>query len=115
VQPVWVLSVDLQTKTATFQSGLSDAAKSARGAFTQIKEGSGEMGREVSGNMMEARHGVILLGEEFGIHLPRGVTTFLASIGPIGAAKRLARIRRTQRSGCTSGGSLSISHQCRPA
>jgi hypothetical protein len=90
VQPVWVLSVDLQTKTATFQSGLSDAAKSARGAFTEIKSGSGEMGREVSGNMMEARHGVILLGEEFGIHLPRGVTTFLASIGPVGAAMEAA-------------------------
>jgi hypothetical protein len=38
--------------------------------------------------MMEARHGVILLGEEFGIHLPRGVTSFLASIGPVGAAMR---------------------------
>jgi hypothetical protein len=25
MQPVWVLSVDLQTKTATFQSGLADA------------------------------------------------------------------------------------------
>ena len=82
--------MDLQTKTATFQSGLSDAAKSARGAFSQIKEGSGDMGRAVSGNMMEARHGVILLGEEFGIHLPRGVTTFLASIGPVGAAMEAA-------------------------
>jgi hypothetical protein len=90
MQPVWVLSVDLQTKTATFQSGLSDAAKSARGAFSEIKQGSGEMGREVSGNMMEARHGVILLGEEFGVHLPRGVTSFLASIGPVGAAMEAA-------------------------
>ena len=90
MQPVWVLSVDLQTKTATFQSGLSDAAKSARGAFTQIQSGSGEMGRAVSGNMSEARHGVILLGEEFGIHLPRGVTSFLASIGPVGAAMEAA-------------------------
>jgi len=90
MQPVWVLSVDLQTKTATFQSGLSDAAKSARGAFTEIKGGSGEMGRAVSGNMMEARHGVMLLGEEFGIHLPRALTSFIASIGPIGAAMEAA-------------------------
>jgi len=90
MQPVWVLSVDLQTKTATFQSGLSDAAKSARGAFSQIKSGAGDMGREVSGSMGEARHGVILLGEEFGIHLPRGVTSFLASIGPVGAAMEAA-------------------------
>ncbi len=90
MQPVWVLSVDLQTKTATFQSGLSDAAKSARGAFTQIKSGAGEMGREVSGNMMEARHGVMMLGEEFGIHLPRAVAGFLASMGPVGAAMEAA-------------------------
>ena len=86
MQPVWVLSVDLQTKTATFQTGLSDAARAARGAFTDIKGGSNEMGRSVGGNMMEARHGVMLLGEEFGVHLPRALTSFIASIGPIGAA-----------------------------
>jgi hypothetical protein len=69
---------------------MAEAAKSARGAFTDIKTGSGEMGREVGGNMMEARHGVMLLGEEFGIHLPRALTTFIASIGPIGAAMEAA-------------------------
>ena len=90
MQPVWVLSVDLQTKTATFQSGLGDAARSARGAFNEIKGGSGDMGRAVSGNMMEARHGVMLLGEEFGVHLPRALTSFIASIGPIGAAMEAA-------------------------
>jgi hypothetical protein len=89
-QPVWVLSVDLQTKTATFQSGMADAARSARESFTEIKSGAGEMGRATSGSMMEARHGVMLLGEEFGLHLPRGVTTFLASLGPVGAAMEAA-------------------------
>jgi hypothetical protein len=89
-QPVWVLSVDLQTKTATFQSGMADAAKSARGAFTDIKSGSSEMAGEVGGNMAEARHGVMMLGEEFGVHLPRGLTTFIASIGPVGAAMEAA-------------------------
>jgi len=89
-QPVWILSVDLQTKTATFQSGLSDAAKGARSAFTDIKSGSGEMGRAVSGNMGEARHSVMMLGEEFGVHIPRALTSFIASIGPIGAALEAA-------------------------
>jgi hypothetical protein len=51
-QPVWVLSVDLQTKTATFSTGMADAARSARGAFTDIKQGGDEMGRAVSGSMM---------------------------------------------------------------
>jgi hypothetical protein len=90
MQPVWVLSVDLQTKTATFQSGLSEAARSARGAFTDIKAGAGDMGRATSGHMMEARHGVVLLGEEFGVHLPRALTSFIASIGPVGAAMEAA-------------------------
>ena len=90
MQPVWVLSVDLQTKTATFQSGLAGAAKSARGAFTEIKTGANEMGRTTSGSMMEARHGVMLLGEEFGVHLPRGLTMFISSLGPVGAAMEAA-------------------------
>jgi hypothetical protein len=88
--PVWTLSVDLQTKTATFQSGMSDAAKAARGSFNEIKEGAREMGRETSYSMMEARHGIMLLGEEFGVHLPRGVTSFLATLGPVGAAMEAA-------------------------
>jgi len=89
-QPVWTLSVDLQTKTATFTSGMSDAAKGARSSFSEIKEGAREMGRETSGSMMEARHGVMLLGEEFGIRLPRALTSFIASIGPVGAAMEAA-------------------------
>jgi hypothetical protein len=89
-QPVWVLSVDLQTKTATFQTGLADAAKSARGAFTDIKGGASEMGGAVSYSTMEARHSVMLLGEEFGVHLPRALTSFIAGLGPIGPALEAA-------------------------
>lgn len=89
-QPVWVLSVDLQTKTATFQSGMAEAARSARGAFTDIKSGADNMGRATGSSMMEARHGVMLLAEEFGIHLPRALTMFVSSIGPIGAAMEAA-------------------------
>jgi hypothetical protein len=89
-QPVWVLSVDLQTKTATFQSGMGDAAKSARGAFNDIQQGASGMSSHVGSSMTEARHGVMLLGEEFGIHLPRALTSFIASIGPVGAAMEAA-------------------------
>jgi chemotaxis protein histidine kinase CheA len=96
-QPVWTLSVDLQTKTATFQTGMAEAAQSARGAFKDIQQSSNEMAggvEEASGrvgySMTEARHGVMMLGEEFGIHLPRGLTTFIASLGPVGAAMEAA-------------------------
>jgi hypothetical protein len=96
-QPVWTLSVDLQTKTATFQTGMAEAAQSARGAFSDIKQSANEMAdgvEQASGrtnySMTEARHGVMMLGEEFGIHLPRGLTTFIASLGPVGAAMEAA-------------------------
>jgi hypothetical protein len=89
-QPVWTLSVDLQTKTATFQSGMSDAAKAAKSSFQEIKSGAAEMGRTTSGSMMEARHGVMLLGEEFGVHLPRGITMFLSSLGPVAGVMEAA-------------------------
>ena len=96
-QPVWTLSVDLQTKTATFTSGLADAARSARGSFDEIKDGARQMSAGVKGasgevnySMMEARHSVMILGEEFGAHLPRALTTFVASLGPIGPALEAA-------------------------
>lgn len=55
-QPVWVLSVDLQTKTATFQSGLADAAKTARGAFRDISSASGEMAESLGKHSVDVRH-----------------------------------------------------------
>jgi hypothetical protein len=88
--PVWILSVDLQAKTATFQTGMSDAARSARGAFDDIGSGAEGMGRRMGRGMTEARHSVMMLGEEFGIHIPRALAGFIASLGPIGAALEAA-------------------------
>ena len=89
-QPVWVLSVDLQTKTATFQSGMADAAKSARGAFTEIKSGSEEMGGHISSNMFASRHAIMAVSEAFGVQMPRAITALLVHIGPLGAALEAA-------------------------
>src|SRR5271170_4665472 len=82
-QPVWVLSVDLQTKTATFQSGMAEAARTARGSFTEIKTGSAAMGREISTNMFESRHAIMATAEAFGVTVPRALTAFATSIGPV--------------------------------
>jgi hypothetical protein len=89
-QPVWVLSVDLQTKTATFQSGMADAAKSARGAFTEIKSGATEMGGHVSTNMFASRHAIMAVSEAFGDTMPRAITALIVHIGPLGAALEAA-------------------------
>jgi|HubBroStandDraft_5_1064220.scaffolds.fasta_scaffold16396_2 hypothetical protein len=48
------------------------------------------MGGEVGYSMTEARHSVMLLGEEFGVHLPRALSSFIASLGPVGAAMEMA-------------------------
>lgn len=88
--PVWVLSVDLQTKTATFQTGMAEAAKAARGSFSDIKSGAADMGGRTSYSMMEARHSVMMLGEEFGVRLPRSLSMFIAGLGPIGPALEAA-------------------------
>jgi hypothetical protein len=89
-QPVWVLSVDLTTKTASFQTGMAEAAKTARGAFSEIGGGAQRMAGETGGSMREAREGVRLLGEEFGIKLPRALSSFVAELGPVGEAMEAA-------------------------
>lgn len=88
--PVWQLSVNLETKTAVFTSGLADAAKAARTSFQDIKQGASEMGASTRGSMMEARHSVMMLGEEFGVHVPRGIAMFITSLGPVAAAMEAA-------------------------
>jgi hypothetical protein len=88
--PVWVLFVDLQTRTASFQTELVEAARAARTTFADIRKGSNDMGRAVGTNMFEARHDVMLPGEEFGVRLPRALTAFIPSIGTAGAAMEAA-------------------------
>ncbi len=89
-QPVWVLSVDLQTKTATFQSGMADAAKTAKGAFTDIKGGASEMSGHVTTNMFASRHAIMAVSEAFGDTMPRAITALLVHLGPLGAALEAA-------------------------
>jgi hypothetical protein len=89
-QSVWVLSVDLQAKTATFQSGMADAAKSACGSFNDIKTGSSEMGGHVQTNMFASRHAIMAVSEAFGDTMPRAITALIVHIGPLGAALEAA-------------------------
>jgi len=59
--PVWVLSVNLETKTAAFTSGLSDAARNARSSFQDISAGAGEMGGRVGKAGLDVRHALGLV------------------------------------------------------
>ena len=88
--PVWVLSVDVQTKTASFTSGMGDAAKSARGSFKEIESSAKGMGEGARMGMERAREGVELLAEQMGVRMPRALTEFMAGLGPMAAAIQMA-------------------------
>lgn len=79
-------SVDVEAKTATFKGDMGDAAKSARKSFTDIEHGAAGMSESTRMSMTDAREGVMLLGEQFGVRLPRALTTFLAELGPVAGA-----------------------------
>jgi hypothetical protein len=83
---IGTLTVNLEANTATFSGDLGKAS----GDLKVFADDAGAAGTKVDYSMMEARHGVMMLGEELGIHLPRGVTTFIASLGPVGAAMEMA-------------------------
>ena len=44
------------------------------------------MGRATSGSMLETRESVVLLGDQFGVHMPRALSQFVASLGPVAGA-----------------------------
>jgi hypothetical protein len=83
---VGTLTVDLVANTAQFSGDLGKAAQDAE----KFGDSATEAGGKIDYSMTEARHGVMLLGEEFGVHLPRGITSFIASLGPVGAAMEAA-------------------------
>lgn len=59
--PVWLLSVDLTTKTTSFTTGLADAAKQARGSFRDIGGGAAEMSDRTAQGFGNVRASIGLL------------------------------------------------------
>lgn len=64
------------------QEGFKDAAKEGNKAADEIASA----GKRSAASLREAKGEAALLGEEFGIHLPRHVRTFIAEIPGVGAA-----------------------------
>lgn len=59
--PVWVLSVDLQAKTATFATGMADAARAARSSFQSISSEANSMSGNVGRGTTNVRAAIGLL------------------------------------------------------
>jgi hypothetical protein len=82
VAEIGKLTVKLQAETAEF----SDDLGKVQGNLDDLADRSESAGGRVSGSMREGREGVMLLEEATGVHLPRALTSLIASIGPVGAA-----------------------------
>ena len=78
-------------------SGANEMTAGVTSALTQVRAQAAstgvamtQMGEKANYSLMEARHGVMMLGEDFGVRLPRAVSSFIAHLGPIGAAMSAA-------------------------
>jgi hypothetical protein len=76
-------STDLNTKFA-------EVGPNAQKAFEPAAEAAEEAGERMKVSMHEARGEVALLGEEFGIRLPRHVRSFVAELPGVGEALQAA-------------------------
>jgi lambda family phage tail tape measure protein len=81
---VGTLTVDLVAGTASFEKDMTKASSTARRTSKEIQDGFNNM------NFGEARGGIMVLGEEIGIHLPRHVQAFVATLPGVGAAMNAA-------------------------
>src|ERR1700676_4968325 len=65
-----------------------NTAKVVTGA-EEVRKHTREMAREMKANIREANGSLALLGEEFGVHLPRHVRSFVASLPGAGFLAQL--------------------------
>lgn len=78
------LTVNLVTNTASFEGGMDKASQLAKKSARDIQNNLNGM------DLSEARGGIMVLGEEIGIHLPRHVQSFIATLPGVGAAMSAA-------------------------
>jgi lambda family phage tail tape measure protein len=81
---VGTLTVNLVAGTSSFDGPLNKSGETARSVAGGIQDDFNKI------DMSEARGGVMLLGEEIGIHLPRHVQSFLATLPGVAAAMEAA-------------------------
>lgn len=70
-----------------FKAAMGEAAgsvESASATMSTAMKAAAAQTETASFSMMEARHAATLFGEEIGVHIPRGVSTFLAGLSGVG-------------------------------
>jgi hypothetical protein len=71
-------------------STYSAAIDKAQKQLDQFKGKSEETGKSVAGSMRQSRESVMMLGEEIGIHLPRGLRNFVTELPGVATAMNAA-------------------------
>ena len=74
------------------KAGAEQSSDAVKKSTTEMKQGFADTGNaskeaadKMNYSMTEARHSIMELGAETGVHMPRAVASFVASIAPVGA------------------------------
>ena len=79
---VGALIIKLQAETAQFREDMGKVKSDLDG----LKGKAGEAGAAMDYSMLEARGSVVLLGDQFGVHMPREISRMIATIPGVGLA-----------------------------
>jgi hypothetical protein len=80
------MNADFQKMQAQFEStvaGMRAEAEQLQARVAELEAQLANVGKRGISSATEARHAMRGLGEEIGIHMPRFVSTFLSSLGPV--------------------------------
>ena len=79
---IGTLTVNLEANTAAFSGDLGKAS----GALDRLARDAKDAGGKMDYSMRDARGALLLMGEDFGIRLPREIRTMIAEVPAIGVA-----------------------------
>jgi hypothetical protein len=78
------LRINMRANTASLVTDMQGASDTAKKTSKQMQDSFNSL------DMTEARGGIMVLGEEIGVHLPRHVQAFVATLPGVGAAMAAA-------------------------
>lgn len=77
------VNINLRMNLANFRKDVQDGTSAA-------SQGAQQLGSSMSSGTQEARESLRLLSEEIGVHIPRGLQTFIATLPGVGTALNAA-------------------------
>ncbi len=86
------LKVSTTLDPSGIRAGAEQSSDAVKKSTSEMKQGFADTGNaskdaadKMNYSMTEARHSIMELGAETGIHMPRAVASFVASVAPVGA------------------------------